>query len=202
MRPCGATRAGTQAPPLPRSVIFFHAIPYKQNNHLHTILSNEINRPSRNLPKRNCRGGAYVPARTSAQWRFHTKYTCIVCGELNDGCTLVGRHGWAHRRRPYPSPSNIAVCHYPLYIQQSTPIARCAHTPPYCTFDSSKPRGVTLPHRGYTLDSAGLASATQPTLGNDVIEEATPLGVVLFLIAHHYHMRRMDYSPMISPYEN
>ena len=25
MRPCGATREGTQAPPLPRSVIFFHA---------------------------------------------------------------------------------------------------------------------------------------------------------------------------------
>ena len=31
MRPCGATRAGTQAPPLPRSVIFFHTIPHKQN---------------------------------------------------------------------------------------------------------------------------------------------------------------------------
>ena len=29
-----------------------------------------------------------------------------------------------------------------------------------------------------------------------------PLGVVLFLITHHYHMRRMDYSQMISPYEN
>ncbi|MBF1572802.1 MAG: hypothetical protein HXO23_07215 [Prevotella sp.] len=27
-------------------------------------------------------------------------------------------------------------------------------------------RGVPLPHRGYTFDSAGLASATQPTLGN------------------------------------
>ena len=26
MRPCGATRAGTQAPPLPISIIFFHAI--------------------------------------------------------------------------------------------------------------------------------------------------------------------------------
>ena len=45
---------------------------------------------------------------------------------------------------------------------------------------SIKPRGVSLPHRGYTFDSAGLASATQPTLGNDVSEEATPLGVVLF----------------------
>ena len=52
---------------------------------------------------------------------------------------------------------------------------------------STKPRGVPLPHRGYTFDSAGLASVTQPTLGNDVSEEATPLGVVLFLITHHHH---------------
>ena len=67
---------------------------------------------------------------------------------------------------------------------------------------STKPRGVPLPRSGYTFDSAGLASATQPTLGYDVSEEATPLGVVLFLLAHHYHTRRMDYLQMISPYEN
>ena len=59
-------------------------------------------------------------------------------------------------------------------------IMRCAIT--HCTFDSSKPHGVPLPHRGYTFDSAGLASATQPTLGNNAREEATPLGVVLFKI--------------------
>ena len=45
MRPCRATRAGTQAPLLPSSIIFFHAIPHKQNNHLHAIYPNEINRP-------------------------------------------------------------------------------------------------------------------------------------------------------------
>ena len=45
MRPCGATRAGTQAPPLPNSIIIFHAIPHKQNNHLHTIHPNETNSP-------------------------------------------------------------------------------------------------------------------------------------------------------------
>ena len=43
----------------------------------------------------------------------------------------------------------------------------------------ARPCGVPLPHRGYTFDSAGLASVTQPTLGNNVSEEATPLGVVL-----------------------
>ena len=71
----------------------------------------------------------------------------------------------------------------------------CAITPSHCTFDSPRqPHGVPLPHRGCTFDSAGLASATQTTLGNNASKEATPLGVVLFLIAHHYHTRRMDYS--------
>ena len=77
------------------------------------------NQPSkRNPPKRNRRGGAYVPARTSAQRRFHAKITYHVWG-LNDGCAPVGRHGRAHRRRPYPSPPNHAVCHYliTLYIR-------------------------------------------------------------------------------------
>ena len=45
MRPCGATRAGTQAPPLPNSIIFFHAIPHKQNSVHAQFTPNEINRP-------------------------------------------------------------------------------------------------------------------------------------------------------------
>ena len=66
----------------------------------------------------------------------------------------------------------------PTNLHQTT---RYAITSSHCTFDSPRqPRGVPLPHRGYTFDSAGLASATQPTLGNDASEEATPLGVVLF----------------------
>ena len=40
----------------------------------------------------------------------------IVCGELNDGCAFVGRHGQAHRRRPYQSPPHHAVCHYPITL--------------------------------------------------------------------------------------
>ena len=83
----------------------------------------------------------------------------------------------------------------PTHLHQTT---RSAITSSHCTFDSSRqPCGVSLPHRGYTFDSAGLASATQPTLGNNASEEATPLGVVLSFIAHHYHTRRM-----ISPHEN
>ena len=157
-----------------------------------------------NLPKRNRRGGACAPARTSAQRRFHTKNTHIVCGEFNDGCALVGRLGRAHRHRPYPSPSYFSTqptqtkepftCNPPKGNQPSM----C--NPPLPI--STKPHGVSLPHRGYTFDSARLASATQPTLGYDVSENTTPLGVVLFLITHHHHTRQMDYSRMISSYEN
>ena len=128
-----------------------------------------------------------MPARTSAQRRFHTKNTRIVRGELNDGCALVGRHGRAHRHRPYPSPLYFSTrcaltsshCTFDSQRQpHSVPIP-----PPYCTFDSSKSHGVPIPHRGYTFDSAGLASATQPTLGNNASEEATPLGGCTF--SHH-----------------
>ncbi|WP_234984343.1 hypothetical protein [Segatella oulorum] len=105
----------------------------------------------------------------------------------------------------------------PTNLHQTT---RCAITSSHCTFDSPRQsHGVfishrivhsiapnhavcPLPHRGYTFDSAGLASATLPTLGNDANEDTTPLGVVLFLIAHHYHTRRMDYSQVIFPYTN
>ena len=147
------------------------------------ICLNVINRPMRNLTKRNCRGGAYVPARTSAQRRFHTKNTRIVRRVLNDGCAPAGRHGRAHRHRPYPSQPTTRGVPLPHHIVHS--IVHANHT--WCP----------LPHRGYAFDSAGLASATQPTLGNDASEEAPPLGVVLFLIAHYYHTRRM-----ISPHKN
>ena len=63
----------------------------------------------RNSPKRNRRGGACVLARTFAQRRFHTKNTRMVRGEFNDGCAPAGRHGRAHRHRPYPSPLYIRV---------------------------------------------------------------------------------------------
>ena len=177
-----------------------HAIHPKRNHPFHAqfpqtiptipraIPPNDTNHPTRNLPKRSRRGGACVPARTSAPRRFHPKIHAL--------CT--GNERWM---RPYgatragtqapPLPISTKPCGVPL------PIVHSIATPPYCTFDSFKPRGVPLPHRGYTFDSAGLASATQPTLGNSASEEATPLGVVLFLITHHYHTRQM-----ISPHEN
>ena len=142
MCPCRATRAGTQAPPLPFSIIFFHAIPHKLNNHLHAILSNDINRPHAihqtnktthaQSTKRNRRGGACVPARTSAQRRFHTK-NHISCVGMNNGCALAGRHGRAHRHRPYPSQPTTRGVPLSHHIVHSI-----AH---------AKPHGVFIPHR-------------------------------------------------------
>ena len=119
MRPCRATRAGTQAPPLPNSIIFFHTIPHKQNNHLHTIHPNETNRPriihpnEINHPRAiypNETVGA-VPACPPERPRSGVSIPKIYAlyAEMNDGCALVGRRGRAHRHRPYQSPLYIRV---------------------------------------------------------------------------------------------
>ena len=68
---------------------------FPTNKTTHAIHPNEINRSTRNPSKRSRRGGACVPARTSAQRRFHTKNTRIVRGGMNDGCAPAGRLGRA-----------------------------------------------------------------------------------------------------------
>ena len=81
-----------------------------KRNQLSTHNLPKRHQPSmRNLPKRNRRGGACVPARTSAQRRFHTKNTHIVYAGMNDGCALAGRRGRAHRHRPYQTPSYFST---------------------------------------------------------------------------------------------
>ena len=190
---------------------------------MHAIHPNEINRFMRNLPKRNRRGdiraqnpnetvGA-VPACPPERPRSGVSIPKIyaLCVGVNDGCAPAGRLGRAHRHRPYPSPSyfstqshtnKITIYAQSAQIKPTSPTnlhqtTRCAITSSHCTFDSPhQPRGVPLPHRGYTFDSAGLASATQPTLGNGFRQVVLPTTwVVLFLIAHHYHTRRMNDSP-------
>ena len=141
---------------------------------MHNPSPNEINRPRTICPHETVGAVPVCPPERPRSGVSIPKYICasrIMHEDLTTDAPLwsdAGGHTGAA----------------PTHLHQTT---RCVHTPPYCTFDSSKPRGVPLPHRGYTFDSAGLASATQPTLGNDVREEATPLGVVLFLITHHHH---------------
>ena len=182
MHPCGATRAGIQAPPLPIPVIFFHAIPHKQCNHLRAILPNAINHPRVIYPNETVGAAPVCPPERPRSGVSIPKIYAL----------RAGNERWM---RPC-GVTRAGTQAPPLPI--STPTTRCAITPLHCTFDSPRQsHGVPQPRSGYTFDSAWLASATQPTLGNDVRDEATPLGVVLFLIAHHYHTRRM-----ISPYEN
>ena len=195
-----------------------HAIHPNETNCPHTIYPNDINRPCVIYPNEMRRGGACVPARTSAQRRFHTKNTCIVRGEWMMDAPLQGDTGGhtgtapTHLRNIFPrNPTqtkpptrNPPKRHQPPTrnppndINHPTRNLPKRHQPPTCNPllpISTKLCGVPLPHRGYTFDSAGLASATQPTLGNSVREEATPLGVVLFLITHHHHTRRMNDLP-------
>ena len=113
-------------------LVHVHRFPNKQNH-------------TRNPPKRNRRGGACVPARTSAQRRFHTKIYLRITHHargFNDGCALAGRHGRAHRHRPYPSPPYFSMQSYTNKItihaqssKQNQPYTRNPpkrHQPPTC----------------------------------------------------------------------
>ena len=123
MRPCGATRAGTQAPPLSNSIIFFHTIPYKQNSVHAQFTSNEINRP----------------------------------------CTI----------RPYQSPPNHAVCHYPigviLSIAQGWQVQRSL---PWVTMQARR-----LPHWGlyFFHHIAFLCPPTQHIGGGNASRTPAPI---------------------------
>ena len=67
MRPCRATRAGTQAPPLPASIKPLCHVTSLIFVRRQTVLQQSYDASH----TRNGRGGACVPARTSAQRRFH-----------------------------------------------------------------------------------------------------------------------------------
>ena len=107
MRPCRATRAGTQAPPLPTSIIFFHAIPHKQNSVHAQFTPNEINRPTRKIhalcagderrmrPCRATRAGTQAPPLPNSVIHLHTHR---------------GRKCIAHSR-PHFQNKKVCVCY-------------------------------------------------------------------------------------------
>ena len=150
--------------------------PTNKQNHPHVIHPNETVGAAPVCPPERPRSGVSMP-----------KIRALYAGNLTMDAPLQGDTG-----------GHIGTA--PTHLHQTM---RRSITSSHYTFDSPRqPHGVPLPHRGYTFDSAGLASATQPTLGNNASEEATLLGVVLFLITHHYHTRRMNYSQVIFPYTN
>ena len=130
----------TGAAPTKLHHIFPH-IPHKQNNHLRAIHSNDTNRPTRNssqtkstVPHVICPNetvGANIRAQFSQAKCVGAAPMCpperphsgvsmpkthALCVGANDGCAFAGRHGRAHRHRPYPSPPNRTVCPYPIGV--------------------------------------------------------------------------------------
>ena len=143
MRPCGATRAGTQAPPLPISIIFFHAILHKRNtictqsaqttstahaqssqngiNRLRAICPNETVGAAPVCPPERPRSGVSIP-----------KIHALCAGNLTTNALLWDDTG---------GQTGTALTN----LHQTM---RCAITSSHCTFDSPRQsHGVFIPHR-------------------------------------------------------
>ncbi|EGV32547.1 hypothetical protein HMPREF9431_01002 [Segatella oulorum F0390] len=93
MRPCRATRAGTQAPPLLISVIHLRTIPYKQSNHLHAILSNETNRPHAIHPNETVGAAPVCAPKRSRNGVSIPKIHTLCAGNLTIDAPLWGDTG-------------------------------------------------------------------------------------------------------------
>ena len=108
----------------------FPRIPHKQNNHLHAIHQTKptvhtqstqtISTVPRTIRPNETVGAAPVcPPERPRSGVSIPKIHALYAGNLTMDAPPAGRHGRAHRHRPYPAPSNIAVCHYliTLYIR-------------------------------------------------------------------------------------
>ena len=81
-------------------LVHVHRFPNKQNHPL-IICSNKAVGAAPVCPPERPRSGVSIPKKVCV--------SRIMRGEFNDGCTLAGRHGRAHRHRPYQSPSYFAT---------------------------------------------------------------------------------------------
>ena len=80
----------------------------KQNNHLHVINPNAINRPHTIHPNKTVGAVPVCPPERPRSGVSIPK-THALCAGMDDGCALAGRHGRAHRHRPYQTPSCFSV---------------------------------------------------------------------------------------------
>ena len=128
----------------------------------------------------NGRGGACVPARTSAQRRFHTKIYLRITHHargFNDGCAPAGRHGRAHRHRPYPSPSYFSV---QSAHNQRPHRPRSCNTIHYLEIDESA-NTFTFPSRRFRGESERVRTAIHKVDGagfQGVILRTGPIPIV------------------------
>ena len=92
-----------------------HAIHPNETNCPHTIYPNDANRPCVIHPNENVGAAPMCPPERPHSGVSMPK-THALCVGANDGCAFAGRHGRAHRHRPYPSPPNRTVCPYPIGV--------------------------------------------------------------------------------------
>ena len=81
----------------PMVLVHVHRFPNKQN-HPRPICPNENVGAAPACPPERPHSGVSIPTNTR-----------MVRGEFNDGCAPAGRHGRAHRHRPYQSPSYFST---------------------------------------------------------------------------------------------
>ena len=111
----------------------FPCNPHKQNNHPGVICPNGINRPRVICPNEIVGAVPACPPERPRSGVSIPKYICtsrIMHEDLTMDAPLQGDTG-GHTGT---APTNL---------HQTT---RCAITSSHCTFDSSKPRGVPIPH--------------------------------------------------------
>ena len=159
MRPCGGDTGGHIGAAPTNLHHIFPRNPTQTKYHLHTIHPNGINRPTRNPPNEINRPRAICPNTILHSYAIHPNETvgaapacpperprsgvsipkiglCTTyyAWKSNDGCAPAGRHGRAHRHRPYPSPSYFSTQSHTNKITiytQSTQTTSTAPTNPH-----------------------------------------------------------------------
>ena len=80
------------------------------------------------------------------------------CARINDGCALVGRHGRAHRHRPYPFPSYFST---QSHTNKITIYTQSTQTKPTIHTQSTQTKS-TVPHAIHPNETVGAVPACPP----------------------------------------
>ena len=86
----------------------------RRGEHPRAIYPNETNRPRTICPNETVGAAPMCPPERPRSGVSISKIGFVhhASSRGNDKCALVGRHGRAHRHRPYQSPPNHAECPY------------------------------------------------------------------------------------------
>ena len=118
----------------------------KQNNHLHAIRPNEINHPRPIWPNETV-GAVPVCPPERPRSGVSILEAHALCMGMNDGCAPAGRLGRAHRHCPYQSPSYFST--------QS-------HTNQITIYMQSAPTASTVPRAIHPNETVGAVPMCPP----------------------------------------